>query len=155
MAKDKLLYYRERFKPEKKTEGAVGYDLKVDIHGEKERSIVPNSLPCVVGTGVYVAIPKGYYGMITLRSSLGAKGLCIPNSPGIIDSDYRGELKIILSNTTGEPIRVMDGERIAQLIICKCQDNLRLEELGDYNNFMELAGTTERGDGGLGSTGRN
>lgn len=99
-------------------------------------------------TGIAVAIPRGYAGFVQPRSGLAFKhGVTCLNTPGLIDADYRGELKVLLVNTDPvEPFRVVRGERIAQLVI-------QAVEHVDFREVDALDGT-ERGDGGFGHTGR-
>jgi dUTP pyrophosphatase len=123
-------------------EGDAGLDLaaceRVEI-GPGERA--------VVGTGVAVAIPEGHAGLVLPRSGLAARhGLTIVNSPGLIDSGYRGELKVILLNTdTREPFAVEPGMRIAQLVLVEALA-VQLLEVGELPE-------SERGAAGLGSSG--
>ncbi len=99
-----------------------------------------------VGTGIRIAIPEGYEGQVRPRSGLALKhGVSIPNAPGTIDADYRGEVKVILVNLGSSPVSVARGDRIAQLVICPV---VRAELL--VTN--DLPGTV-RGEGGFGSTG--
>jgi len=97
-----------------------------------------------IDLGIRVAIPDGYYGQLTLRSSAGKKGLAIPNGVGIIDSGYRGNLKVLVTSLT-EPVQVATGERICQLTILPLPPVSA--EAGVVDN------TTDRGQGGFGSTG--
>jgi len=128
--------------PRHQTEGAAGMDLRADEPVELapgERRLVP--------TGIAVAIPPGFEGQIRPRSGLALKhGLGIPNAPGTVDSDYRGEVGVILLNWGREPVRLARGERIAQLVIAPVTRAL-LQEV------TELPGS-DRGGGGFGSTGR-
>ena len=113
---------------------------------------VPEGQGCLVGPGavytidlgIRVAIPDGYYGQLTLRSSAGKKGLTIPNSVGIIDSGYRGNLKLLVS-ALAEPVLITAGERVCQLVI------LPLPAV-EFEPGVVDAGT-DRGQGGFGSTG--
>jgi dUTP pyrophosphatase len=99
-----------------------------------------------VGTGIRVAIPEGYEGQVRPRSGLALRqGLSIPNAPGTIDADYRGEVKVILVNLGDEPILIRKGDRIAQMVICP----VVRAELQISDTLPE----TVRGDGGFGSTG--
>jgi dUTP pyrophosphatase len=128
--------------PERAYPGDAGLDLAACEHhelGPGERA--------VVGTGLAVAIPEGYAGFIQPRSGLADRhGISIVNSPGLIDSGYRGELKVILLNTDrGEPFVVEPGMRIAQLVVLAVPE-LELVEL-------EALPTTERGVRGHGSSG--
>jgi len=124
--------------------GAAGLDLAAALDAPLvlapgERATVP--------TGVAVAIPPGFEGQVRPRSGLAARhGVTCLNSPGTIDSDYRGEVKVILVNLGREPVTIAGGERIAQLVIAPVA---RLEV-----TEVEALGGTERGGGGFGSTGR-
>ncbi|MFA9459679.1 dUTP diphosphatase [Thiohalorhabdus methylotrophus] len=103
-----------------------------------ERTLVPS--------GIAVAVPEGYEAQVRPRSGLAAKqGVTVLNTPGTIDADYRGEIKVILINLGGEPVTLERGDRIAQLVVAPVTRVLwePTEQLSD----------TERGDGGLGSTG--
>jgi len=104
-----------------------------------ERAAVP--------TGLFMAIPEGYELQVRSRSGLSLKhGVVAVNSPGTIDADYRGELKILIANLSDEPYEIKDGDRIAQLVIAKC-------ERAEWEEVRELD-KTERGEGGFGHTGR-
>lgn len=104
-----------------------------------ERTAVP--------TGLYMAIPEGYEMQVRSRSGLSLKyGVIAVNSPGTIDADYRGELKILIANISNEPYKINDGDRIAQLVVTKCEQ-AEWEEVTELDN-------TERGDGGFGHTGK-
>jgi dUTP pyrophosphatase len=129
--------------PRYETAGAAGMDLRAHL-GEPVtlaaggRALVP--------TGIRVAIPPGYEGQIRPRSGLAIKhGVTLANSPGTIDSDYRGEVKVAIINLGEEPFTVRDGDRIAQLIIAP----VTRAELEQVNELPE----TGRGDGGFGHTG--
>ena len=101
----------------------------------------------LVPTGLALAIPVGYEGQVRPRSGLALRhGITIPNSPGTIDADYRGELKVILHNLGAEPFEIRHGERIAQLVLAQVAalEPVEVEALPD----------AARGDGGFGSTGR-
>jgi dUTP pyrophosphatase len=128
--------------PRQQTAGAAGMDLRADEAVELapgERRLVP--------TGIALAIPPGFEGQIRPRSGLALKhGLGIPNAPGTVDSDYRGEVGVILVNWGREPVRLGRGERIAQLVIAPVTRAV-LQEVA------ELPGS-DRGGGGFGSTGR-
>lgn len=103
-----------------------------------ERAMIP--------TGIFIELPKDYEAQIRPRSGLAAKkGITLVNSPGTIDSDYRGEIKVILVNLSNEIHQIEPGERIAQMIIAKYQ-RIDFEIVGELN-------TTERGAGGFGHTG--
>ncbi len=101
----------------------------------------------VVGTGLYMAIPEGYELQVRSRSGLSLKyGIVCINSPGTIDADYRGELSILLANLSNEPYEVQDGDRIAQLVVAKCE-HVNWQAVDELDETM-------RGEGGLGHTGR-
>ena len=130
--------------PRYATTGSSGLDLKANI----DISIVVNSLQrCLVPTGLFIEIPEGYEAQVRPRSGLAAKhGISVLNSPGTIDADYRGEIKVILVNLSNEPFTIEPGERIAQLVFAKIEQII----WRDVNNIS----ITERGDGGFGHTGR-
>ncbi len=129
------------------TAGSAGLDLCAAIEGERvlapgERALVP--------TGFALAIPPGYEGQVRPRSGLALRhGLTIPNAPGTIDSDYRGELCVILQNGGHEPFVLRRGERIAQLVVAAVARPVLVEV-----EAAEGLGATGRGDGGFGHTGR-
>ena len=101
---------------------------------------------CLIPTGLFIALPKGYEAQIRPRSGLALKqGLTVLNSPGTIDADYRGEIGIVLVNISNQPVRIKDGERIAQMVIAK-------HETIEWEIVEELP-STERGEGGFGHTG--
>jgi dUTP pyrophosphatase len=120
-------------------------DSGMDLHAA-EYSIIPSGGWAFVSTGLAFEIPPGYEGQVRSRSGLaGRLGLIVLNSPGTIDSGYRGELKIILMNIGVEPVSVVVGDRVAQLVICPVvsADVVEVDELSD----------SERGESGFGSTG--
>ncbi len=128
-------------KPEYQTSGSAG----VDLRSTKEVHLSPGERG-LFGTGIRVAIPSGFEGQIRPRSGLALKfGLSIVNSPGTIDSDYRGEIQICLINLGQDTVELATGERIAQLVICPVA---RAEF-----HVVEALAATERGSGGYGSTG--
>lgn len=105
-----------------------------------ERALVP--------TGLRIAVPKGYEAQMRPRSGLALKhGIAMVNAPGTIDSDYRGELAVILINHGQRPVRLEAGERIAQLVLCPVAQAAW--------NVVEELDATDRGEGGFGSTGRH
>ena len=132
--------------PEYKTPDSAGLDLHAAIPADSPLEIRPGSWT-LAPTGLKVAIPRGYEGQIRPRSGLAARhGIGILNSPGTIDSDYRGEIRIILFNFSGDPYTIRRGDRIAQIVICK------VEQI-PWLPVPELTGT-KRGEGGFGHTGR-
>lgn len=127
--------------PIKASEGAAGWDL----FSNEYRVIMPGAVE-VIRTGICVEMPSGYEGQVRPRSGLAAKyGVTVLNAPGTIDSDYRGEVKVILINHGKRPFQVNRFARIAQLVICSTASVILVEK-------DELS-TTTRGEGGLGSTG--
>lgn len=127
--------------PIKATEFSVGWDLSLLDHIR----IIPREVKSVA-LGISVEIPEGFFGALLLRSSLGKRGLIIPNGMGVIDSDYRGEIGLLLSNITEEYIYLFEGERVAQLLILPYHPVTFLE--------VEKLSVTKRGSGGFGSTGK-
>lgn len=99
----------------------------------------------IIDTGIFIAIPHGYEGQIRPRSSMGSKGIIIPNSPGTIDSDYRGQIKIILLNLSRTKYEIKNSNKIAQIIFSKVID---VEFSKDRSGIQESSRK-----GGLGSTG--
>jgi len=133
-----------KYIPEVKTEFSAGADLKVKIDGEMV--VKPNQI-VEIHTGVYLEIPKGYVGLLFIRSSFGKKGLMLKNSVGVIDSDYRGEVIAQVVNTSQENIILADGERFSQIVVVPCLS------LKDSIEVVEELNETARGKGGFGSTG--
>ena len=125
------------------TELSAGMDLKAAI----EEPIELDSLcRAMVPTGLYIALPEGYEARIRPRSGLAAKhGVTVCNSPGTVDADYRGEIKVILVNLSKDKFVINPGERIAQMVIAK-YEKIEWDE-------VEVLDETERGAGGFGSTG--
>lgn len=121
-------------------------DAGADLRTTEAITLEPGQR-CLVGTGVAVAIPEGHVGLVTPRSGLAARaGLSIVNSPGVIDSGYRGEIKVCLINLDpASPIDLQVGDRIAQLLIMPFVT-------ADFVPVVELDATV-RGSGGYGSTG--
>ena len=129
--------------PVRKTDGSVGYDIAACLNGDV---VIAPGETAKIGSGFAIALPPGYAAFIYARSGLGISHGIIPaNCVGVIDPDYRGEIIVGLKNTSGTPFAVKNGDRIAQMVICKC-------ELPELLICDDLAGTS-RGDGGFGSTG--
>lgn len=129
--------------PSYQTDGASGVDLRADLAGEL---VIPPMGRALVPTGLAAAIPPGIEGQVRPRSGLALKnGVTCLNSPGTIDADYRGEIRVILANLGSEPFTVRRGDRIAQLVFAPV---LRAE----LRVVPELPGTP-RGEGGFGHTG--
>jgi dUTP pyrophosphatase len=130
--------------PEYSTSQSAGMDLRAYIEGEPivinpgERKLIP--------TGLYIELPDGFEAQVRPRSGLAIKkGITVLNSPGTIDADYRGEIKVILINLGNEPFEVKNGERIAQMVI-STYEKVHLYESKSLNS-------TERGSNGFGHTG--
>jgi len=135
---------RSRFPlPQYATVHSAGLDLRADL----EHSVILRPLErSLVPTGLYIELPEGYEAQVRPRSGLAAKhGISIVNTPGTIDPDYRGEIKVILVNLSDVSFTLEPGERIAQMIIA------RFEHISF--NEVEALSITERGEGGFGHTG--
>lgn len=127
---------------QKATSGAAAYDVRAG-HG----ATIPVRGQVIIGTGIKAEIPDGWYLEIVSRSGLVARNrIAVANAPGIIDADYKGEIKVILRNDGDKPFRVRRGDRIAQA------QPKRVEQV-DWPWLVDAENTAERGDGGLGSTG--
>ena len=129
--------------PAYETVASSGMDLRAQL----DKPVVLNPLErFMVPTGLYIEIPVGYEAQIRPRSGLAAKkGISLLNTPGTIDADYRGEIKVILVNLSNDAFAINDGERIAQMVIAKV-------EKAEWLEVDELE-VTERGSGGFGHTG--
>ena len=122
---------------------SAGMDLRANL--DSPITLAPLQR-CLVPTGLYIALPAGYEAQIRPRSGLALKkGITVLNSPGTIDADYRGEIRIILVNLSNESFVVEDGERIAQMVIARHEQAAWLQ--------VEQLDETERGAGGFGHTG--
>jgi dUTP pyrophosphatase len=129
--------------PEYETKGSVGLDLRAHL---QEPVMMKPLQRALIPTGLYIELPDGYEAQVRPRSGLALKkGLTCLNSPGTIDSDYRGEIKIIMINLSNETTVINTGERIAQMIISKIE-KVKLHEVDELSE-------TERGEGGFGHTG--
>ena len=126
------------------TAAAAGMDLRANL----DQPIVLRSLErTLVPTGLFMEIPVGYEAQVRPRSGLAFKnGLTVLNSPGTIDADYRGEIKVILVNLSKDDFTINDGERVAQMVIAKHEQAEWLQ--------VELLEESARGEGGFGSTGK-
>ncbi len=132
--------------PAYETEGAAGMDLRAAVPEGAPVTLQPGARQ-MIPTGLSMAIPEGYEVQVRPRSGLAAKhGLTCLNSPGTVDSDYRGELKVILINLGAEPFVIQRGERIAQMVVAPVTRG-RFQE-------VDVLPETARGEGGFGSTGR-
>lgn len=130
--------------PGYETPGAAGMDLMAAV---EEDLVIEPGKRLAVPTGLGIALPEGYEAQIRPRSGLALKqGLTVANAPGTIDSDYRGEIGVLLINHGSETVELRRGERIAQLVLARYERAV-LEE-------VEELSATPRGDGGFGHTGR-
>jgi dUTP pyrophosphatase len=130
--------------PSYQTEHSAGMDLLAAVDGEL---IIPSGKWTLVPTGISIELPEGYEAQVRPRSGLAAKhGISLVNTPGTVDADYRGEIKVILINFGEVPFTIKRGDRIAQMII---NEVVRAELI----HVEELNGT-KRGDGGFGHTGK-
>lgn len=130
--------------PQFSTEHSAGVDLRAFIN---EKLVVKPMQRVLVPTGLFIEIPHGYEAQIRPRSGLAINhGITVLNSPGTIDADYRGEVKIILINLSDKDFVIEDGDRICQMIINKYE---RFEW-----NLVDKLSETERGSGGFGHTGK-
>ena len=142
--KVKIVNHSKHALPEYQTPLSAGLDIRANL----DESVTLRPLErAMIPTGLFVELPEGYEMQIRPRSGLAAKhGITVLNSPGTIDADYRGEIKVILVNLSNEPFTIESGERIAQMIVA------RYEQI-EWQPVEEL-GATERGAGGFGSTGK-
>jgi dUTP pyrophosphatase len=126
------------------TEGSAGMDVYAAVN---ETLVIKPMSTALVPTNLKIELPTGYEAQIRPRSGLAVRNkIILPNSPGTIDSDYRGEIKVIMLNLGAEPFEVNRGDRIAQMVISP-YDRASWEE-------SDSLGTTPRGEGGFGSTGK-
>lgn len=131
--------------PSYASEQSAGCDLRADI---REELTIPSFETILVPTGIYLALPDGYEAQIRSRSGMTLKhGIVVANGVGTIDSDYRGEIKVILYNQSKNDYTITPGERIAQMVIAKY-------EKAEFV-LTESLDETERGEGGFGHSGKN
>lgn len=129
--------------PQYETIGSAGVDLRAKL---QEPVMLKPLQRALIPTGLHIELPEGYEAQIRPRSGLALKkGVTVLNSPGTIDSDYRGEIKIILINLSNETTVINTGERIAQMIVSK-YERVTFKEVDELNE-------TKRGEGGFGHTG--
>ncbi len=126
--------------PQYKTKGAAAADLSAS-----ETVMIPPRSYVLVPTGISIALPHNTVGLVFARSGLATKGLTLANGVGVIDSDYRGEIKVCLYNMNEYPFEIQTGDRIAQLAVTWCPQFSWLSVTG--------LDSTDRGSGGFGSTG--
>ena len=130
--------------PAYETKASAGMDLRANIDAPVVLEPLGRAL---IPTGLFIALPEGYEAQIRPRSGLAAKhGISVLNSPGTIDADYRGEIKVILVNLSNEPFTIEDGERVCQMVVAK-HEHVAWES-------VEVLDETERGEGGFGHTGK-
>ena len=129
--------------PQYATPQSAGMDLRANL----DESILLRPLERrLIPTGLFIALPEGYEAQVRPRSGLALKhGITVLNAPGTIDADYRGEIGVVLVNLSQEDFTIHDGERIAQLVIARCEQC----EL----TAVSMLDQTERGEGGYGHTG--
>jgi len=130
--------------PAYETELSAGMDVRANI----DESISMNPLErALVPTGLFIALPPGFEAQVRPRSGLAAKqGITVLNSPGTVDADYRGEIKVILVNLSNEIVHIQDGDRVAQLVIARHEQAVW--------QVTDVLDETARGAGGFGSTGK-
>ena len=132
--------------PAYETDGSAGMDLRAAVADDQPLVLEPGGR-VLVPTGFCIALQSGFEAQVRVRSGLALKhGIICPNAPGTVDSDYRGEVGVILANIGSEPFVIRRGERIAQLVIARHERAEWVE--------VEALDATARGSGGFGSTGR-
>jgi dUTP pyrophosphatase len=136
--------------PEYATAGSSGFDLRANLEDtpmkiyQGERAMVP--------TGLFFELPENFEIQVRPRSGLAAKnGVTVLNTPGTVDADYRGEIKVILINLGEQPFEIFHGDRIAQAVVA----SVTAKNIINLNRVTEISENTERGSGGFGSTGIN
>lgn len=130
--------------PSYATEGSAGMDLRANI---ENKIVLKPMARCLVPTGLFMALPQGVEAQIRPRSGLALKkGIGLLNSPGTIDSDYRGEIGVIMINLSDTDFEICDGDRIAQMVIARYEQT-------EWRP-VEVLKETERGAGGFGHTGK-
>lgn len=125
-----------------KTKDSAGMDLRITSAVTLNASLPPS----MVSTGIKVEIPEGHVGIVVPRSSMGKRGVYLANTVGVIDSDYRGEVFLLLGTKKPGTVTLDKWERVAQLIVIPCLNSFAV---------TETISDTERGTGGFGSTGKN
>ncbi len=130
--------------PKYETEQSAGVDLRAFL---QEDVIIKPLQRVLIPTGLYIELPQGYEAQIRPRSGLAYKhGITVLNTPGTIDADYRGEIKVILVNLSNEDFTIKSGERICQMVINKYEQT--------EFNLVDKLSETKRGEGGFGHTGK-
>lgn len=142
--KVKIINKSQHSLPAYETILSAGMDLRANL---SESIILQPMQRALIPTGLYIELPSGTEAQIRPRSGLAFKnGITVLNSPGTIDADYRGEIKVLLINLSQEPFEIKDAERIAQMIISR-HETIQWEE-------VEILNETQRGEGGFGHTGK-
>ncbi len=130
--------------PNYETDFSAGMDLRASLD---EPVVIESFKRVIIPTGLFIELPIGYEGQVRPRSGLALKhGITVLNSPGTIDADYRGEVKVILINLSDQPFVINDGDRIAQLVVSAHSRVLWIE--------TDQLAASDRGEGGFGSTGK-
>tara|TARA_B100000925_G_scaffold291839_1_gene281823 strand:- start:669 stop:1103 length:435 start_codon:yes stop_codon:yes gene_type:complete len=141
--KIKIINKSNTTNPSYSTNNSAGLDLRAHI---KEEIILNPMSRVLIKTGLFIQLPEGYEAQIRPRSGLAYKnGITVLNTPGTIDADYRGEVGVLLINLSNDSFKIKNGDRIAQMVIAKY-------EQAEWISVEQLD-TTQRGDGGFGSTG--
>lgn len=141
--KIKIINKSNTTNPSYSTNNSAGLDLRAHI---KEEIILNPMSRVLIKTGLFIQLPEGYEAQIRPRSGLAYKnGITVLNTPGTIDADYRGEVGVLLINLSNDPFKIKNGDRIAQMVIAKY-------EQAEWISVEQLD-STQRGDGGFGSTG--
>ena len=139
----KIINHSDNKSPHYATPGSAGMDIRANLQAPLTLKTLQREM---IPTGLFIQLPDGYEAQIRPRSGMANKqGITCLNSPGTVDSDYRGEIKVILINLSGEEQTIQHGDRIAQMVISKVE-KARLE-------IVEELTTTERGEGVFGHTG--
>ena len=130
--------------PAYETIHAAGMDLRANL---SEETVIPSMKRALIPTGLFIELPVGFEAQVRPRSGLAYKhGVTVLNSPGTIDADYRGEIKVILINLSDQDFHINDGDRIAQMIISR-------HETAEWT-LVETLNESDRGPGGFGHTGK-
>jgi len=144
MVEVKIINRSKNALPQYETPQSAGLDLRADIEDEVRLNPLERTL---IGTGLYISLPKGFEAQIRPRSGMAYKhGLTVLNTPGTIDADYRGEIKVLMVNISNEAYTIKPAERLAQMVIAK-------HEQAEWIS-VEVLDETKRGEGGFGSTGK-
>ncbi|MDR1372541.1 MAG: dUTP diphosphatase [Dysgonamonadaceae bacterium] len=142
--KVKIINKSHHLLPAYETQSSAGMDIRANL----EKPVTLNPLQrALVPTGLFIELPNGFEAQIRPRSGLAIKhGISLVNTPGTIDADYRGEIKVIMINLSDTPFVINDGERICQMVVER-HERIEWEEAGTLSE-------TERGEGGFGHTGK-